>query len=355
MKKTNKNNLTAPPTKDPVEDTKSKLPDKAKSWESENKLAQDKISPKLKKGNRRVLFIMVILLIIVIVGGLVTIGIGLYRYQWDDTYTNRIIEVIPYPAALVNWQIVKYADFRSDVEALEYFYQKQAELSEEEITSLSTEQIKKNVLDRLIEDEFVAQKAGEKNIKVSAEEVDQEYQAIVDQAGSSEEIDQTLKELYGWSSDQFKTKVLYTFLLRSKLEKEIKKEPAVDSATRSRAEEVLAKVKSAEKNFEELAQEYGEDLTSSKGGDLGYFGRGQMVSQFEEAVFALEEGEVSELVKTEFGYHIIKLEEKVTETDEQGQEKEVVRARHILVRFPTLDEWIVEEIDQTNIYRLVKT
>jgi len=69
---------------------------------------------------------------------------------------------------------------------------------------------------------------------------------------------------------------------------------------------VLERIKSGEK-FGKLARELSLDSGSAKrDGDLGYFGRGVMVKPFEEAAFKLQVGEVSQPVKTEFGYHVIK-------------------------------------------------
>jgi peptidyl-prolyl cis-trans isomerase D len=77
---------------------------------------------------------------------------------------------------------------------------------------------------------------------------------------------------------------------------------------RARAEEILQEVQKSPEKFTELARKYSQDPGSAeKGGDLGYFGRGMMVKPFEETVFKLRENEVSALVQSEFGYHIIQL------------------------------------------------
>lgn len=75
-----------------------------------------------------------------------------------------------------------------------------------------------------------------------------------------------------------------------------------------KAQEVLAKAQEGD-DFAELAKEFSEGPTGPNGGDLGFFSKGQMVPEFENAVFSLQPGGISEIVKTAFGYHIIKLEE----------------------------------------------
>ncbi len=84
---------------------------------------------------------------------------------------------------------------------------------------------------------------------------------------------------------------------------------AGEAAARQKIEEILGKAKQSA-DFATLAREFSEGPSASRGGDLGFFGPGQMVEPFETAAFALQPGEVSDVVRTKFGLHIIKLEER---------------------------------------------
>jgi peptidyl-prolyl cis-trans isomerase D len=90
----------------------------------------------------------------------------------------------------------------------------------------------------------------------------------------------------------------------------LKTEGKDDAVVKAKAEELLKQARSGA-DFADLATKNSEDEGSAKnGGDLDYFGKGRMVPEFDQVVFAMEPGQVSDLVKTEFGYHIIKLVDK---------------------------------------------
>ena len=91
-----------------------------------------------------------------------------------------------------------------------------------------------------------------------------------------------------------------------------------------KANDILGKINAGEVSFEDAAKEHSTCPSKDAGGDLGTFGRGQMVPEFENAVLNMNNGEVSGPVKTQFGYHLIKWENKnessIPEYDEVAEE-----------------------------------
>lgn len=86
-------------------------------------------------------------------------------------------------------------------------------------------------------------------------------------------------------------------------------------------------------DFSQLAREYSDCPSSRLGGDLGFFGRGTMIAEFEKAAFSLQPGEISSVVETAHGYHIIKMEER---------DEDDIRVRHILKMLKPTEEDISE-------------
>ena len=125
---------------------------------------------------------------------------------------------------------------------------------------------------------------------------------------------------------------------------EIKEQNAKAETSAADAEKKIKEIKAAldalpdeEKaaKFAEMAKEKSDCPSGSKGGDLDFFGHGQMVKEFDEAAFALPVGKISDIVKTQFGYHVILVTDKkpaVEAKDGKPAEPEKVRASHILVK-----------------------
>ena len=126
----------------------------------------------------------------------------------------------------------------------------------------------------------------------------------------------------------------------------------IDSAAaKLRADSVLAQLK-AGASFEELVQKYSDDPGSKeKGGDLGYFERRMMVKEFDEAAFNMEVGQISDLVQTNFGYHIIKLTDKM---DTQPYESEYENLKNMFnkQRFQHEKEVLIDSLKKKYVFEI---
>jgi len=290
-------------------------------------------------------------LILVFILVLIIFGIGLYKYNWNDPYTNKIIKIIPYPVALVDYEILPYAEFRDDLETLIHYYKKQEELNRGAVKIPPIEEIRTNVLDRMINNKLSEQIARRYRLKVSRSELEEEFNKVINEAGGRANVESILKDLYQWNSDQFKEKVLKPFLLQKKLEEAISFDEDLNQEAKRKAEKILKLVRENKESFESLAKKYSEDPgTAGQGGDLGFFGRGIMVKEFEEVAFTLKPGETSDLIRTIFGYHIIKVEEKRVDKDSK---EEQVHARHILIKTKDLNNYLKEEKEKAKIYKFI--
>ena len=109
-------------------------------------------------------------------------------------------------------------------------------------------------------------------------------------------------------------------------------EGADETVIEAKAKEIYEKAKAEGADFAKLAEEYSEGPTKTKGGDLGWFGRKRMVKEFEDKAFAMKAGEVSEPVKTMFGWHIIKVEERKEAQDRAFDTVKEEIAKKVLIQ-----------------------
>lgn len=221
------------------------------------------------------------------------------------------------------------------------------------------------VLDQMINTELLAQNAEKEGIKVTDKEIQSSYNDLKTYVNSDEEIKGAAEEL-GITDEFLKEQAKLSLLIQKSQEKFYSEEKVSDTEmkkyydehiddykkdeveashilikttddnnkalseaeqkkAKAKAEKVLKEVK-AGGDFAKLAKKYSEDPGSaSNGGSLGAFGKGMMVQEFEDAAFGMEPGEVSDLVKTDFGYHIIKVTDRIKETTSFDEAKEGIK------------------------------
>lgn len=224
--------------------------------------------------------------------------------------------------------------------------------------------VKENVLDKLITDEVITTYLQNKKVEIDEKEVEKQYKVYQENIKNQEEFKKFLEENKideASIKEQIRTE-LYVKKFQEEMLKEValtdeklkkyydehSKEYNIEQVKASHillekeeeAKKVLEKVKAGE-DFAKLAKEFSKDPGSGQqGGDLGYFQRGMMVPAFEEVAFSLEKGKTSDLVKTQFGYHIIKVIDKKVEVKKFEEVKDQIKGK-------IMEEAMMKKIEDT--------
>jgi parvulin-like peptidyl-prolyl isomerase len=205
--------------------------------------------------------------------------------------------------------------------------------------------LKNNVLKQMINSELLYQQATKNKIKITNDEINAEIDKIKENFSSPEEFDNILKTnnlTLNQLKEDIKRNLMITHIMddtKSKVNitddelKEYFKENEesffeaekvharhILVETEEEALDIIRQLKEGIVDFAELAKEKSTGPSAENGGDLGFFTKGQMVKEFEDVAFALQPGEISDAVKTQFGFHIIKCEEKKDEHQSSFEE-----------------------------------
>jgi peptidyl-prolyl cis-trans isomerase C len=247
---------------------------------------------------------------------------------------------LPPVVARVNGEDVKKEDFERMIKTLE-------SRAGQSVPPDRRDEILRNALDQLVVYTLLSQESKTRGIKVEETEIDAKMQQLRGQFPTQEAYEKALKDrgmtaeglrkdarvdlsvtklmdaevatvpgpsdaeakdFYGKNPDRFKEEesVRASHIL-------IRVDPNADAAAKAKAkatiESVLKKAKGGE-DFAKLAQQYSQDGSAAQGGDLNFFPKGQMVPEFSNVAFSLKPGQISDVVTTQFGYHIIKVTDR---------------------------------------------
>lgn len=208
----------------------------------------------------------------------------------------------------------------------------QAQNPGKELSAEQKKMVEGNILNQLVTQQLILQVAAKSNLMADEAMVNQRFDAfkaqrpevadehmrqliadeILTQQTVQQEViskvtltDEEAQNYYNERKDQFnQPEQVQTSHILIQVAQDAPQEEK--DAAKKKIQEILTMAKEG-KDFAELAKEYSEGPSKENGGDLGFFAKGVMVKPFEDAAFALDEGAISDVVETQFGYHIIKV------------------------------------------------
>ena len=270
--------------------------------------------------------------------------------------------------------------------------QNEMQRSGQKISKENLESMKQNMVKSIINTELLYQASGRKNVKVDEDSIMAQFAEIRSRFASEEEFNTALShELY--TQEELKSEIRKGKMINGLLEEDvysrinvseedareyydtnleqfkqpqtvkarhilIKLEQKAGQEAAKKAEEqmkmIVQKQNDGEK-FEELAKLYSEGPSASGGGDLGYFPRGSMVKEFEEVAFSLKPGAVSDVVRTQFGLHLIKVDDvREAGTVEFGEIKaQVIDRLKSMERRKIMEKYIADLREKAEIKKLI--
>jgi parvulin-like peptidyl-prolyl isomerase len=311
-------------------------------------MEEQELKPKKVKPITVVISVLVILVIIIGSNFVFLYGLGEY-----NKFTQTSSRLIPFPAATIGTKIVKMSTLKSNLMAIKKFYESQdfsavgMRIDFSTIDGQKRLMIReKDLLNKLIEDAVIEKLTRENGKTVSDDIVNQNVDRSLEEYQTGKSVEETLKKLYGWTLSDFKEKIIRPKLYRDELEKIYRSDENVKKMNNEKAS-LIRQAKDEidqKKDFSEIVRKYSDGVNNKKDGDLGWFKEEQLIFPVGKEVAGMNVSEVSEIIESDLGYHIVELLEKKEESESQ-----IYHIRQIFVAKYDFASWLTEKMKTINI------
>jgi len=275
---------------------------------------------KAKRIKNRLIIVILLIAFFVFIHGIV-----IYSINPPGSYFAFIKKIIPFPAIVIDKDIVTIADYERELSLIKSLYENIYRVSfEGEEGKAIFKEVKNNVKNELINRIIMDRILTGINMEVSNKEVSQEYEKIVKDLGGREEARNILKFASNWEENDLRKRIYYD-LLKQKIKDyliyhvKIKIVYIVPEKTNSQesweeakkeTEDIYNRLIAGDITFDEAEREFNRNNSLIQNSDQKYYYLDELPESFADAISTLDIGEISNIVETESGYYLIKLEDR---------------------------------------------
>ncbi len=264
---------------------------------------------------------------------------------------NFIYEKLPLPVARVGTSgaLITSREWLQDFDSVKQFYNSRNFSSQGKRIDFSTKQgqlrlqiKKKDILDKLIEDKIIMALAKKNGITVSKQEVDEAVQQSLEKSGGNyQELILNLKASYGWSLDDFKNKVVKNQLYAKKLFQWYQKNiPTTKQYKQAQViKNKIIQSQDGQDNFSDIVEKFSEGDSAKNDGNLNWMSENQIIPEVLAGIRDLKKGEISDIIVSPLGMHIVKIKDVREIKDDQSSRKEY-KLQQIFIRGVSFVDWL---------------
>jgi len=292
----------------------------------------------------------------VAIGLLVIFSVIIYGFGVDNGLTKKATAIFPYPAIVIDGvHFISMRDLQENVAAVRKFYENQdfsklgftADFNSDEGRKMLKVK-ERDLMIKLVENKIIEITANESGIKITPAMIADEVEKRRTQYGTTDGLENNLKNLYGWTLEDFKEKVVKPDMYKQILSADMRKTDVRWIEAKKKIEKAQARL-GASQDFNSVAKDVSDGESAKNGGALGWFSYDQMLPEIATTALALNVNQQSEIIESSLGYHIIRVEDK---KKEDGVEK--VKLSQIFIRARTFSEWLLEKEKNVRILVLLR-
>lgn len=320
---------------------------------SKNKISSVGGNNSVDKGGKwaRLMIKIVVGLLILIILSVGACMVGLYRFNFNHDLAITMAKTLQLPAGKINNQYISLGDYLDNIKKMSSAI---AQKREGIYLYSDSTQLADQILYRLAAEKIMEAELSKRGVDFDDSLVKTQMNSLIQQAGGEESAIKMVSDLYGLNLNDFKDKILRPLTLRDQFQSIIMQDESIgiNQTAKQKADQVLSLALSSSSDFSVLAKEYTNDESGiNTGGDLGWVIKEQIKEDWRDLIFnQADETVIPQLLKSVYGYHIVKVEKKLTD---EASGTESVKLRHILIGV-NIDDYIKELLDASTLVKYTK-